>query len=101
MTETAHIANARMSAVAPGAKAAREALFAWAAEEAGVPLQVIDHAYPAPLEALWARLREELCIAGFAAVMLETYDLTLAWAREAEAVGYMGPGQQVDSTSDG
>ena len=55
MTGTVHIANARMYAVAPGAKAAWEALFAWAAEEAGVPLRVIDHAFPAPLDELWAR----------------------------------------------
>ena len=49
------VANARMYAVTPSVKAAWRHLFDWAAKESGVPLSYIDHAAPAPLEALWAR----------------------------------------------
>ncbi len=49
------IANARMYAVTPAAGAAWRALFARVAERTGIPLEPIDHAYPAPLEELWAR----------------------------------------------
>lgn len=49
------VANARMYAVTPAVKAAWQELFAWVARTAGVPLDYIDHAAPAPLEALWAR----------------------------------------------
>ena len=46
------VANARMYAVTPAVKAAWQHLFAWTARESGVPLSYIDHAAPAPLEAL-------------------------------------------------
>lgn len=49
------IANARMYAVAPGAIAAWKRLFAWLIETTGVPLTVIDHAFPAKLDDLWRR----------------------------------------------
>jgi ABC-type phosphate/phosphonate transport system substrate-binding protein len=49
------LANARMYAVTPAVKAAWQELFAWVARTSGVPLEYIDHAAPAPLEALWAR----------------------------------------------
>jgi ABC-type phosphate/phosphonate transport system substrate-binding protein len=49
------IANARMYAVAPGAAAAWKRLFAWLSAHSGIDLEAIDHAAPAPLEALWAR----------------------------------------------
>lgn len=49
------IANARMYSVAPGAIAAWKRLFAWLQETSGVPLTVIDHAFPAPLNDLWRR----------------------------------------------
>jgi ABC-type phosphate/phosphonate transport system substrate-binding protein len=49
------IANARMYAVAPGAAAAWRALFAAVAQAADVKLGYVEHAPPAPLEALWAR----------------------------------------------
>src|SRR5262245_55943009 len=49
------VANARMYAVTPAVKAAWQELFAYLARAAGVPLDYIDHAAPAPLEALWAR----------------------------------------------
>jgi ABC-type phosphate/phosphonate transport system substrate-binding protein len=49
------IANARMYSVAPGAAAAWKKLFAWLEERSGVDLTVIDHAFPAPLDALWSR----------------------------------------------
>lgn len=52
---TSLIANARMYAVTPAVKAAWQDLFAWVAETSGVPLAWLDHAAPAPLEALWAR----------------------------------------------
>jgi len=48
-------ANARMYAVTPTVKAAWQELFAWVAQDAGVPLAYLDHAAPAPLEALWER----------------------------------------------
>jgi ABC-type phosphate/phosphonate transport system substrate-binding protein len=49
------IANARMYSVAPGAAAAWKRLFAWLIDETGVPLTVIDHAFPAKLDDLWRR----------------------------------------------
>ena len=49
------VSNARMYAVTPQAKAAWQALFAWVGEKSGVPLAYLDHAPPAPLEALWER----------------------------------------------
>ena len=49
------VANARMYAVTPAVKAAWQDLFAWVARTSGVPLTYLDHAAPAPLEALWAR----------------------------------------------
>jgi ABC-type phosphate/phosphonate transport system substrate-binding protein len=49
------IANARMYSVAPGAIAAWKQLFAWLQQTSGVSLDVIDHAFPAPLDDLWRR----------------------------------------------
>ena len=49
------IANARMYAVTPAVRNAWRALFDWLGRRAGVPLAYIDHAAPAPLEALWSR----------------------------------------------
>jgi ABC-type phosphate/phosphonate transport system substrate-binding protein len=49
------IANARMYSVAPGAAAAWRRLFEWVSSESGVPLEIIDHAFPAKLEELWER----------------------------------------------
>lgn len=49
------IANARMYSVAPGAVAAWKRLFQWLARKSGVSLTVVDHAFPAPLNELWAR----------------------------------------------
>lgn len=49
------VANARMYGGVPGAVEAWRAFFAWLAEASGVGLTVIDHAYPAPLAALWER----------------------------------------------
>src|SRR5262245_32554089 len=49
------IANARMYSVAPGADAAWKRLFGWLETASGVPLTVIDHAFPAPLDELWSR----------------------------------------------
>jgi ABC-type phosphate/phosphonate transport system substrate-binding protein len=51
----ARIANARMYSVAPGAAAAWRRLFEWVGSESGVPLEIIDHAFPAKLEELWER----------------------------------------------
>jgi ABC-type phosphate/phosphonate transport system substrate-binding protein len=50
-----YVANARMYAVAPGAAAAWKRLFAWLRDASGIALDIIDHAYPAPLDALWDR----------------------------------------------
>jgi ABC-type phosphate/phosphonate transport system substrate-binding protein len=49
------VACARMYAVTPAARAAWRSLFQSVAEAADVPLEVIDHAFPAPLNALWER----------------------------------------------
>jgi len=49
------IANARMYAVTPKVRDAWRALFGWLGHHADIPLNYIDHAAPAPLEALWAR----------------------------------------------
>jgi ABC-type phosphate/phosphonate transport system substrate-binding protein len=49
------VANARMYAVTPAVKTAWQDLFAWVAKTSGVPLAYLDHAAPAPLEALWTR----------------------------------------------
>ena len=52
---TTLIANARMYSVAPGAAAAWKRLFQWLIAASGVPLAVIDHAYPEKLSELWQR----------------------------------------------
>jgi ABC-type phosphate/phosphonate transport system substrate-binding protein len=49
------VANARMYAATPAVKAAWQELFAWVARTSGVALDYLDHAAPAPLEALWVR----------------------------------------------
>jgi ABC-type phosphate/phosphonate transport system substrate-binding protein len=49
------IANARMYSVSPSAAAAWRALLARVIEESGVAMDIIDHAYPATLNDLWAR----------------------------------------------
>jgi ABC-type phosphate/phosphonate transport system substrate-binding protein len=51
----AYVANARMYSANPGTASAWKDLFAWLADASGVDLQAIDHAFPAPLAALWAR----------------------------------------------
>ena len=49
------VVNARMYAATPAVKAAWQALFEWVAATSGIALDYLDHAAPAPLEALWAR----------------------------------------------
>ena len=49
------IACSRMYNVTPEARAAWNAIFEWAESRSGVPLEVIEHAAPAPLDDLWAR----------------------------------------------
>jgi ABC-type phosphate/phosphonate transport system substrate-binding protein len=49
------IANARMYSVAPGAGDAWKRLFGHVATVSGIPLTIIDHAFPAPLSDLWTR----------------------------------------------
>lgn len=51
----AFVANARMYGVNPAAKAAWAELFGRLSKAGGVDLDVIEHAFPAPLSALWAR----------------------------------------------
>jgi ABC-type phosphate/phosphonate transport system substrate-binding protein len=50
-----YVANARMYSVNPAAAAAWKELFEWLAQETGVELTVIDHAFPKPLAELWSR----------------------------------------------
>lgn len=50
-----YIANARMYSVNPAARAAWRDLFGWLAQETGIALEVIDHAFPLPLSELWSR----------------------------------------------
>lgn len=52
---TSLIANARMYAATPEVSAAFARLFDAVAFRAGVPLEVVEHKAPAPLDALWAR----------------------------------------------
>lgn len=51
----AFVANARMYGVNSEARAAWAELFAWLTRASGVDLFVMEHAYPAPLSALWRR----------------------------------------------
>jgi ABC-type phosphate/phosphonate transport system substrate-binding protein len=50
-----YVANARMYSVNPAAAAAWKELFEWLAQETGVELTVVDHAFPKPLAELWSR----------------------------------------------
>jgi ABC-type phosphate/phosphonate transport system substrate-binding protein len=52
---TTYVANARMYSVNPEAAAAFKELFGWLSRQSGVQLDVIDHAFPAPLSELWSR----------------------------------------------
>jgi ABC-type phosphate/phosphonate transport system substrate-binding protein len=49
------VANARMYAVTPEAAVARKQMFSWLSNHSGVPLEIVDHASPAPLEEFWSR----------------------------------------------
>lgn len=49
------LANARMYSVTPAAAAAWRAVIGWAAREAGVPVEFVEHAPPKLLSELWAR----------------------------------------------
>jgi ABC-type phosphate/phosphonate transport system substrate-binding protein len=49
------VANARMYAVTAAADAAWKELFAWLSRRTNVPLQPLDHPFPAPLAQLWSR----------------------------------------------
>ena len=49
------VANARMYSPAAGAAMAWRDLFRWLAGAADVPLEIVEHAPPAPLADLWAR----------------------------------------------
>jgi ABC-type phosphate/phosphonate transport system substrate-binding protein len=49
------VANARMYSPAAGAAAAWRDFFRWLARAADVPLDIVEHAAPAPLAELWAR----------------------------------------------
>lgn len=49
------IACARMYAASPGLTAAWRTLLEWVAARAEAPMDVIEHAYPAPLDELRAR----------------------------------------------
>lgn len=55
MGTPALVANARMYAPTAVAAEAWGALFAWVSGRSGVPLTVVPHGFPAPLETLWAR----------------------------------------------
>jgi ABC-type phosphate/phosphonate transport system substrate-binding protein len=49
------IASARMYSWSPPLALAWRRLLEWAASRSGVPLQILDHADPTPLDELWAR----------------------------------------------
>lgn len=49
------IACARMYGSAPSLSAAWRRLFEWVASRSGVGMEVVEHAYPASLDELWAR----------------------------------------------
>ena len=48
-------ANARMYSMPAATAAAWKEVLAWTAQQSGVELAVVDHAFPAPLSALWSR----------------------------------------------
>ena len=50
----APVANSRMYNITPDVRETWDALFGWIAETADVPLEIIAHAAPAPLDALWS-----------------------------------------------
>jgi hypothetical protein len=52
---TGLVASARMSAVAPSARAAWRALFEAVSRRSRVALEIIEHAFPASLNDLWTR----------------------------------------------
>lgn len=52
---TTYVANARMYSVNPAVAGAWKSMFGWLSEQSGVQLDVIDHAFPAPLSELWSR----------------------------------------------
>ncbi|HEY2992188.1 MAG TPA: PhnD/SsuA/transferrin family substrate-binding protein [Methylomirabilota bacterium] len=54
-TETLPIASARMYSWSPSLTAAWRRLLEWVSRRAGVPLAVLDHADPLPLDEIWAR----------------------------------------------
>jgi ABC-type phosphate/phosphonate transport system substrate-binding protein len=54
MSESPLIACSRMYNVAPVVTAAWDRLFRWLQERTGVELEVIYHAFPTPIEELWA-----------------------------------------------
>lgn len=49
------VVSSRMYNVAPGARQAWDAFFAWLSNASGIELEAIAHAPPAPLAALWER----------------------------------------------
>lgn len=49
------VANARMYSVTAAAAAGWKDLFAWLSARSGVPLEPVDHPFPASLPALWSR----------------------------------------------
>src|SRR3954466_8186323 len=49
------LANARMYSVTPAAAEAWRTVIGWAAREAGIPVQLVEHAPPKLLSDLWAR----------------------------------------------
>jgi ABC-type phosphate/phosphonate transport system substrate-binding protein len=55
MNDTPLIACSRMYNVSPAIRARWDDLFTWASDQAGVALEIIAHAVPAPLPELWAR----------------------------------------------
>ena len=52
---TSLVASTRMYNVAPGTTAAWHRLLGLIQQDSGVPLQIVDHPYPAKLDDLWAR----------------------------------------------
>lgn len=52
---TSLVANARMYSVAPAAAEAWRALFRHVAHVSGVPLEIVEHPFPAPVSDLWRR----------------------------------------------
>ena len=82
------VANARMYAVNAAVEARWRELFAWISKRAGIPLDIIDHRPPAPLDTLWQR-------ADLGAAYMCGYPLA-TWKRISQPVPIAAPAPSLE-----